>query len=97
MFKLQNSYSLTQLNPPTAPLFSRCMHISPLRSPPVQKLKHPALIFFPTYGTPFFVLNYLSKQSIPALEETASEEGADEEDTKEQGAPVTNLAERTDE
>ena len=40
---------------------------------------------------------HLSKQSIPALEETAGEEGADEEDTKEQGAPVTNLVERTDE
>ena len=91
MFKLQNSYSLTQLNPPTAPLFSRCMRISPLRFPPVQKLKHPALILCSTHCL------HLSKQSIPALEKTAGEEGADEEDTKEQGAPVTNLAERTDE
>ena len=90
MFKLQNSYSLTQLNPPTAPLFSRCMHISPLRSPPVQKLKHPDMILFPTFGTNYFVLT----SPIPAFEETAGEEGANEEDTKEEGAPLANLAGR---
>ena len=64
MFKLQNSYSLTQLNPPTAPLFSRCMHISPLRSPPVQKLKHPDMILFPTFGTNYFVLTSPSRASL---------------------------------
>ena len=64
MFKLQNSYSLTQLNPPTAPLFSRCMHISPLRSPPVQKLKHPDMILFPTFGTNYFVLTSPNRASL---------------------------------
>ena len=68
MFKLQNSYSLTQLNPPTAPLFSRCMHISPLRSPPVQKLKHPDMILSPNFGTNvffvFFVLTSPNRASL---------------------------------
>ena len=59
---VQASNSLTQLNPPTAPLFSRCMHISPLRSPPVQKLKHPDMILFPTFGTNFFLSSPLQTE-----------------------------------
>ena len=61
---VQASNSLTQLNPPTAPLFSRCMHISPLRSPPVQKLKHPDMILFPTFGTNYFVLTSPNRASL---------------------------------